>query len=54
MLNVLRNVRSHIKGACAQCDLLPDCYGCRGLAYHVTGDFLASDPLCWRNPKQIA
>ncbi|OGV73990.1 MAG: radical SAM/SPASM domain-containing protein [Lentisphaerae bacterium RIFOXYB12_FULL_65_16] len=53
VLSVLRNVRDHIKGACSQCEMLSQCYGCRGLAYHVTGDFLAADPLCWRNPKQV-
>jgi len=45
----LRNYRSHIKGPCRQCDKLDSCYGCRGAAYQVTGDYLASDPLCWHN-----
>ena len=43
----LRNIRSTIKGKCAQCDLNTTCYGCRGHAYQVTGDYLAEDPLCW-------
>lgn len=43
----LRNIRSNIKGKCAQCELNTTCYGCRGHAYQVTGDYLAEDPLCW-------
>jgi radical SAM protein with 4Fe4S-binding SPASM domain len=53
VVDCMRNVRQHIKGACSGCDHAGVCYGCRGLAYHVTGDFLASDPLCWRNPKHL-
>ena len=49
----LRQCRTLIKGACRDCDQLPQCYGCRGMAYHITGDFLASDPLCWRNPDHL-
>jgi radical SAM protein with 4Fe4S-binding SPASM domain len=43
----LRNIRTNIKGRCADCDLSNLCYGCRGQAYQVTGDYLAEDPLCW-------
>ncbi|MEN8140732.1 MAG: radical SAM protein [Thermodesulfobacteriota bacterium] len=43
----LRNIRTNIKGQCATCDISDECYGCRGHAYHVTGDYLAEDPLCW-------
>jgi len=53
VIKSLRNIRNEIKGACAECDHLPECYGCRGMAYHLTGDFLAPDPLCWHNPKHI-
>lgn len=45
----LRNIRKTIKGACKSCDLSSECYGCRGMAHHVNGDYLSSDPLCWRN-----
>lgn len=45
----LRNIRETIKGECRECDLSHECYGCRGMAYQFTGDYLASDPLCWRN-----
>ncbi|MDL2269205.1 radical SAM protein [Desulfosarcina sp. OttesenSCG-928-A07] len=47
----LKNYRQTIKGPCRQCDMAPGCYGCRGAAYQITGDYLASDPLCWRNGK---
>ena len=43
----LRNIRSRVKGKCHDCDNLVHCYGCRGHAYQVTGDYLAEDPLCW-------
>lgn len=49
----LRNIRENIKGACRDCELHPHCYGCRGMAYQYTGDYLAADPLCWKNPKRI-
>ncbi len=45
----LKNYRQTIKGACASCDQAEACYGCRGAAYQLTGDYLASDPTCWRN-----
>ncbi len=54
ILHCLRNVRDNIKGACKTCELRHICYGCRGMAYHITGDFLEADPLCWRNPEHIA
>jgi len=45
----LKSYRSMIKGPCGNCDHISECYGCRGAAYQLTGDYLASDPLCWRN-----
>jgi radical SAM protein with 4Fe4S-binding SPASM domain len=45
----LKNYRQTIKGACATCDQAEACYGCRGAAFQLTGDYLASDPTCWRN-----
>jgi radical SAM protein with 4Fe4S-binding SPASM domain len=44
----LRDIRRTIKGACKTCELAHECYGCRGMAYQATGDYLAPDPLCWR------
>jgi len=43
----LRNIRENIKGKCSKCELKYRCYGCRGHAYQVTGNYLAQDPLCW-------
>ncbi|NQU74301.1 MAG: radical SAM protein [Candidatus Omnitrophica bacterium] len=45
----LRNYRRYIKGPCRDCDKSSHCYGCRGVAYQLTGDYLASDPWCWNN-----
>jgi radical SAM protein with 4Fe4S-binding SPASM domain len=45
VLNKLRN-RKFLKGECGKCDI-EDCLGCRALAYCLTGDYLASDPLCF-------
>jgi radical SAM protein with 4Fe4S-binding SPASM domain len=47
IINELRNIRSNIKGECSDCELGEHCYGCRGHAFQVTGDYLAEDPLCW-------
>jgi len=48
VIHNLRYIDQKIKGYCAECELKPYCYGCRGAAYHLTGDYLAADPLCWR------
>ncbi|MBI1811436.1 MAG: SPASM domain-containing protein, partial [Nitrospirae bacterium] len=45
----LKNYKKTIKGPCSECLNLNKCYGCRGAAYQLTGDYLASDPLCWKN-----
>ncbi len=44
----LKQYRNMIKGPCGSCENLNECYGCRGAAYQLTGDYLASDPLCWK------
>ncbi len=49
VLKDLKNYRQTIKGPCRECDQADACYGCRGAAFQVTGDYLASDPLCWRH-----
>lgn len=49
VLNNLRNFRETIKGPCKACEKAQTCYGCRGTAYQLTGDYLASDPFCWKN-----
>lgn len=48
VIHKLRHIREHIKGACRDCEHNAACYGCRGMAYQLTGDYLAADPLCWR------
>jgi len=48
VLRELSKIRDNIKGACKDCEHHLDCYGCRGTAYSLTGDYLASDPTCWR------
>ena len=49
----LKSFRSTIKGPCRTCDKAASCYGCRGAAYQLTGDYLGSDPLCWRNCDEL-
>lgn len=49
VINNLKNYRELIKGPCRSCEKAAECYGCRGAAYQLTGDYLASDPTCWRN-----
>lgn len=39
--------RSNLKGKCRDCKFVEFCGGCRGVAYHYTGDYLAEDPRCW-------
>ena len=53
---VIQNIRNHtqmIKGPCRGCEKFTDCCGCRGRAYHLTGDYLASDPMCPRNQNKL-
>ena len=52
-LRLLKDHRQNIKGFCHTCEKSDTCYGCRGAAFQVTGDLLASDPLCWRNPDNL-
>jgi radical SAM protein with 4Fe4S-binding SPASM domain len=42
----LRDVRRRLKGACGECSEKANCYGCRGMAWQSTGDYLAADPMC--------
>ena len=53
VIRQLRGIRRNIKGACQSCDKSDRCYGCRGLSFQTTGDYLASDPLCWKNPDSL-
>ena len=54
VLNDLKNYRKTIKGPCKSCEKAAECYGCRGAAFQLTGDYLASDPTCWRNCDTLA
>jgi radical SAM protein with 4Fe4S-binding SPASM domain len=49
IIQELRNYKKTIKGPCSKCESSNECYGCRGAAYQMTGDYLASDPSCWKN-----
>jgi len=40
--------KNNLKGKCVSCKLIPQCSGCRAMAYAVTGDYLAEDPQCWK------
>lgn len=53
VLEDLRNYKTRIKGPCRECSSISECYGCRGAAYQLTGDYMASDPLCWNNSHKI-
>jgi radical SAM protein with 4Fe4S-binding SPASM domain len=54
VIKSLRHIDQHIKGKCRTCRHNPECYGCRGFAYHFCGDFLAADPTCWVNEPRKA
>ena len=43
----LRNIYKSLKGPCGSCAYNGECYGCRGNAYQITGDYRSSDPACW-------
>jgi len=49
VINNLKNYRQMIKGACRNCEKAAECYGCRGTAYQLNGNYLALDPTCWCN-----
>ncbi len=52
---VIQNIRNHtqmIKGPCRGCKKFTHCCGCRGRAYNLTGDYLASDPICPENQNK--
>lgn len=54
---VMENLRAHattVKGPCRACEKLPTCAGSRAVAFALTGDYLASDPTCWRNAERAS
>jgi radical SAM protein with 4Fe4S-binding SPASM domain len=54
LIKNFRDMNKNVHGSCRTCRLNADCYGCRGMAYHLTGDCFASDPLCWNNENRIS
>jgi radical SAM protein with 4Fe4S-binding SPASM domain len=46
ILKSLRD-RNNLRGECGKCEHKVTCSGCRGRAYEVTGDYLATDPGCF-------
>jgi radical SAM protein with 4Fe4S-binding SPASM domain len=49
---VLENLRAFddkVKEPCRTCSKTTDCYGCRGAAYQLTGDYLTGDQMCWKS-----
>ena len=44
-LNEIRD-RAAYKGICGRCKYTEVCGGCRARAYTITGDYMASDPIC--------
>ncbi|MCF8044639.1 MAG: hypothetical protein K9J83_02170 [Desulfarculaceae bacterium] len=49
VLENLSRWRLKIKGPCRTCEHFDPCFGSRALAWRITGDYMASDPTCWRN-----
>jgi len=49
--DVLWRIRNKklLTGKCKGCSFLQNCGGCRAVAYHVNGDYMAEDPQCWKN-----
>lgn len=42
-----RNVKK-LEGKCNTCEMNTRCGGCRAMAYAITHNYLAEDPLCWK------
>ncbi|MGB9719998.1 MAG: radical SAM protein [bacterium] len=46
-LKILKeNIMENLKGRCARCKI-EGCFGCRAIAYALSGDFYAEDPQCF-------
>ncbi len=48
VLENTRDFEQKVKEPCGSCCKTVDCYGCRGSAYQLTGDYLTGDALCWK------
>jgi radical SAM protein with 4Fe4S-binding SPASM domain len=44
----IRAFSDKVKEPCRTCSKTVDCYGCRGAAYQLTGDYLSGDQMCWK------
>lgn len=53
VLQNLRRMPKSLEGECGDCKNNSSCYGCRGSAYNLTGNYLASDPLCWHYDREM-
>lgn len=53
VMQELRKAYELVKGSCGECNQKSTCYGCRGAAFQVYGDYLAPDPLCWHHNHLI-
>ncbi|SHH43382.1 radical SAM/SPASM domain-containing protein [Tepidibacter thalassicus] len=47
LFNDLRN-KELLTGKCGDCEYINACGGCRAMAYAKYGDFLTTDPICWK------
>ena len=45
---------SGYKGKCGRCGYIRFCGGCRARAYEATGDYLAEEPLCAYEPREVS
>ncbi len=45
---------NNYKGKCGICEYRRVCGGCRARAYEMTGDYLAEEPYCTYEPKQLS
>jgi len=52
-LSEIRDLPSY-KGKCGRCAYVKVCGGCRARAYAMTGDYLAEDPICWYEPREVS
>ncbi len=52
-LNEIRDLPSY-QGKCGRCPYVRACGGCRARAWAMTGDYLAEDPICWYEPKEVS
>jgi AdoMet-dependent heme synthase len=52
---IFKNLRDfkQLKGKCGVCEFKSVCGGCRARAYEATGDYLAEEPLCSYQPKNL-